>query len=347
VPPTLKDVARQAGVSYSTVSRVLAGKPHVRPDVAARVTAAADALGYVPDRRARSLKTRRNDTLGVIVSDVQHEFFAPVVRAIEDVASARGFAVLLCNADDDADKEARYADLLLEETVAGAIVAATGDRSRAALRLVVGGIPVVTIDRRVAGSQVDSVTVDNAGGARAAVAHLLDQGYRRVALLAGLRIAGTARARRRGCEEAHAAAGVPFDPALLRDELREAGDAERAVAELLSAPRPPDALFTTNSRLASGALKALRTRGSRPGHGIGFATFDDPTWATLLDPPLTCVAQPSYDVGRRAAERLFERIAGAVGPAEHLVLPTELRVRGSSLAARHPPPRAAAAVSPP
>jgi DNA-binding LacI/PurR family transcriptional regulator len=341
VPPTLKDVARRAGVSYSTVSRVLAGKPHVRADVAARVTAAAEALGYVPDRRARSLKTRRNDTLGVIVSDVRREFFAPVVRAIEDVASARGFAVLLCNADDDADKEARYADLLLEETVAGAIVAATGDRSRAALRLVGGGIPVVTIDRRVAGSSVDSVTVDNVGGARAAVAHLLAQGYRRVALLAGLRVAGTAQARRRGFEEAHAEAGVPIDPDLLRDELREAADAQQAADELLTASRPPDALFTTNSRLATGVLQALRHRGLRSGHDLGFATFDDPTWATLLDPPLTCVAQPSYEVGRHAAVRLFDRIDGPVGPVLHQVLPTELRVRGSSLAlafARHPPP---------
>jgi len=333
VPPTLKDVARHAGVSYSTVSRVLNGKPHVRADVAARVAASAAALGYVPDRRARSLKTRRSDTLGVIVSDVRNEFFTSVVRAIEDAASARGFAVFLCNADDDADKEARYADLLLEETVAGAIVAATGDRSRAARRLVDGGVPVVTIDRRVAGSGVDSVTVDNHGGARAGVRHLLDQGYRRVALLAGLRVAGTAQARRAGYEAAHRAAGVDLDTDLVRDELREAAEAERATKELFAGLRPPDAVFATNSRLAGGALLALRAHGLRPGRDVGFVTFDDPSWGLLLDPPLSCVAQPTYDLGRHAALRLFERIDGAQGAARHQVLPTELRIRGSSLAA--------------
>lgn len=333
MPPTLKDVARHAGVSYSTVSRVINGKPHVRPDVVARVTASAEALGYVPDRRARSLKTRRSDTLGVIVSDVRHEFFAPVVRAIEDVASKRGFAVFLCNADDDADKEARYADLLLEETVAGAIVAATGDQSRAARRLVDGDVPVVTIDRRVSGSSVDSVTVDNAGGALAGVAHLLEQDYRHVALLAGLRVAGTARARRAGYEAAHRQFGVAVDARLVRDELREAGDAERAIDELFAGPKPPDAVFTTNSRLARGALLALRARAMRPGRDVGFATFDDPPWALLLDPAITCVAQPTYDLGRQAALRLFDRIAGAAGDAVHQVLPTELRIRGSSLAA--------------
>lgn len=336
MPPTLKDVARHAGVSYSTVSRVLNGKPHVRPDVVARVTASAESLGYVPDRRARSLKTRRSDTLGVIVSDIRHEFFSPVVRAIEDAASRRGFAVLLCNADDNAEKESRYADLLLEETVAGAIVAATGDRSRAARRLVDGGVPVVTIDRRVEGSTVDSVTVENAGGALAGVAHLLEQGHRRVALLAGLRVAGTARARRSGYEAAHHRAGAVLDPWLVRDELREAGDAEHAINALFTATQPPDAIFTTNSRLASGALLALRARGLHPGRDIGFVTFDDPPWATLLDPALTCVAQPNYAIGQQAALRLFERIAGASGPALHQVLPTELRIRGSSLATMPP-----------
>jgi LacI family transcriptional regulator len=335
VSATLKDVARRAGVSYSTVSRVLSGKPHVRPAVAERVMAAATELGYVPDRRARSLKLRRSDTLGIIVSDVRHEFFPPVIRAIEDVASARGFAVLLCNADEDADKESRYADLLLEESVAGAIVAATGDRSRAAIRLVRGGVPVVGIDRR-AGPHVDSVTVDNFAGARAAVTHLIEQGHRRIALLAGLRVAGTARARRRGFEDAHRMAGLRVDPNLIADELRESGDAERTAGDLLDLPHQPDALFTTNARLATGALWALRTRRITPGRDIGFATFDDPAWSTVLDPALTCVAQPTYEIGRRAALRLFERIDGAAGPATHQVLEPELRVRGTSLSRASP-----------
>jgi LacI family transcriptional regulator len=328
---TLKDVAQQAGVSYSTVSRVLSGRPYVRPEVAARVRAAAAALGYVPDRRARSLKTRRAAVIGAIVTDICQEFITPVVRAIEDVASRRGFAVLLANADDDEGKEESYAELLLQESVAGAVVAATGDRSRAALRLVQGGVPVVAFDRRVDAVDVDSVTVDNVGGARAAVAHLLAVGYRRVALLAGLRVAGTARSRREGFEGAHHDAGLAIDRGLVVEDLREAQEAAAAVIRLLDGPHPPDAVFTSNARLAAGALDALRSRGLRLGTDVGLATFDDPQWARLLECPLTAVAQPTYEIGRHAAEALFRRIDGDAGPPNHEVLATILRIRASTM----------------
>jgi len=337
VGATLKDVAKHAGVSYSTVSRVLTGRRPVQPGVADRVRASAQALGYVPDRRARSLKMRRSDVIGLIVTDIRQEFIPPVVRAIEDVASRRGFAVFLCNADDDPAKESAYADLLLQESVAGAVVAATGDRSVAARRLVEGGVPVVAFDRRVDGVDVDSVTVDNEAGSRAAVAHLLAGGYRRVALLAGLQVAGTARARRAGYEAAHREAAVTLDPGLIVDELRESEEAAAAVSRLLSGARPPDAIFTTNSRLAVGALDAIRSRGLALGTDIGLATFDDPPWARLLERPLTVVAQPTYDIGRHAAEVLFRRIDGMSGPPNHVVLEARLEERASTrLAPRSP-----------
>ena len=327
---TLKDVAQHAGVSYSTVSRVLSGRPYVRPEVAARVRAAAAALGYVPNGRARSLKTRRAAVIGAIVTDICQEFITPVVRAIEDAASRRGFAVLLANADDDEGKEESYAELLLQESVAGAVVAATGDRSRAALRLVQGGVPVVAFDRRVDAADVDSVTVDNVGGARAAVAHLLAVGYRRVALLAGLQVAGTARSRREGYEQAHLGAGHPIDEGLLVQGLLKAEEAAAAAIRLFDGPHLPDALFTSNARLAAGALEAIRSRGLRLGTDVGFATFDDPQWARLLECPLTAVAQPTYEIGRHAAEALFRRIDGDAGPPTHEVLATVLQVRAST-----------------
>ena len=328
---TLKDVAQHAGVSYSTVSRVLSGRPFVRPEVAARVRASAAALGYVPDRRARSLKTRRADVIGVIVTDIRQAFIPPVVRAIEDAASQRGFAVLLSNADDDESKEAFYAELFLQESVAGAVVGATGDRSRAAFRLTEGGVPVVAFDRRVDGVDVDSVTVDNVGGAREAVAHVLTAGYRRVALLAGRLVTGTARARREGYEQAHRGAGVPIDARLEARELREPEEAAAATIRLLSAPHPPDAVFTTNARLASGAIDGIRACGLQLGTDVGLATFDDPAWARLLERPLTGVAQPTYEIGRRAAEALFRRIDGGSGPPIHQVLPTVLQARASTI----------------
>ncbi len=333
---TLKDVAKHAGVSYSTVSRVLTGRRPVQPEVAVRVRASAEALGYVPDRRARSLKLRRSDVIGLIVSDIRQEFIPPVVRAIEDVASQRGFAVLLCNADDDPVKESAYADLLLQEGVAGAVVAATGDHSHAARRLVAGGVPVVAFDRRVDGVDVDSVTVDNLAGALAAVRHLLTVGYRRVALLAGLQVAGTARARRAGYEAAHRELGALIDAGLVVDELRESDEAADAAARLLAGDRPPDAFFTTNARLATGALQALRARDLELGTDVGLATFDDPPWARLLERPLTTVAQPIYEIGRRAGQVLFARIDGETGPPAHVVLEARLEVRASTDPARPP-----------
>jgi LacI family transcriptional regulator len=329
VAVTLKDVAKRAGVSFATVSRVLSGRRPVQAEVAERVLEAAKALNYVPDRRARSLKLRRSDVIGIIVADIRQEFIPPVVRAIEDVASARGFAVLLCNADDNRDKELAYADLLLQEGVAGAVIAATADRAGGARRLVEGGIPVVAFDRKPDALAVDSVTVDNRGGAEQAVRHLLAVGYRRIALLAGLQAVGTARERRRGYEAAHAEVGLPVDPELVRDELREAEEATATAAKLLDAPHPPDALFTTNARLAAGALAALRERNLRLGDDIGFVTFDDPAWALLLERPLSAVAQPTYEIGRTAAEALFARIAGGKGPVQHIVLPPTLIIRTS------------------
>jgi len=336
---TLKDVAKRAGVSFATVSRVVTGRRAVQADVAERVLEAAKALNYVPDRRARSLKLRRSDVIGVIVSDIRQEFIPPVVRAIEDVASERGFAVLLCNADDNRDKELAYADLLLQEGVAGAVIAATADRARGAQRLVDGGIPVVAFDRKPDALAVDSVTVDNRGGAEEAVRQLLTAGYRRIALLAGLQAVGTARERRRGFEAAHAEAGLAVDRELVRDELREAHEATAIAASLLDAPNPPDAFFTTNARLAAGALAALRERNLRLGEDIGFVTFDDPAWALLLERPLSAIAQPTYEIGRAAAEALFARIAGATGPAHHIILPPTLNIRTSMQPKRRSPRR--------
>lgn len=335
---TISDVARAAGVSPATVSRVFNGG-RVTAERAERVRKAAAVLGFSPNRVARSLRTQRASVIGLLVPDVEDPFFASLARGVEDTALRGSLSVVLCNTDDDVEKERRYLDVALAEQMAGVIVAAAS-RTRTDLSgLVARGMPVVAVDRRPRAAEVDAVTVDDRHGAEDATVHLLERGYERVACIAGPAGTSTSEDRLAGYRSAMRDAGTSDEQ--IHDRTRhgdfrvEGGHA--AMRELLALPERPDAVFVANNLMALGALQALREADVEP-PAFGVLSFGDLPWASLVRPPLTTVQLPSYDLGASAAELLQDRVAGSGKPLQTVVLRTVLRVRDST---RGPAPRPA------
>lgn len=324
----LVDVAREAGTSVATVSRALNNNERVDPALAERVHAAAEKLGYRPNFVARNLRRQSTKLWLLIISDIEIAFFTSVARGVEDAALKHGYAVVLCNADEDDHKEARYVDLAVAEQAAGVIISPHSDHTHIE-RLTAAGIPVVLIDRGL-DEPVDSVTADSRGGAQAATEHLLQQGWRRPACVTGPQSAQTAVQRRLGYEDALKAASIKTRRVVHRPFTIEGG--RTATAGLLDRDRAPDSLFVANAALTLGVLQELQTRRLRPGTDIGLICFDDAPWAPFIDPPISVVSQPAYRMGRQAAGLLVERISGGrEAPPRRIVLGTDLIVRSSSL----------------
>jgi len=332
---TIVDVAQAAGVSTATVSRVLNNHPRVDAQLAATVRQAVKDLGYRPSRVARSLRTRSNKVWALIVSDVRTgPFFGALVRGVEDVAYGAGYSLFLCNTDEDQAKEASYIELAVAENVAGLILTPSGSRTDLS-PLLNYGIPVVLADRTLSTQQADSVLVDNVSGACEAVEHLLAGGYERIACITGPLATTTGYQRRVGYCKALEGAGLPVDDALVRvADFRELGG-QRAMEELLAERKRPDAVFVTNHLMTIGALQAIAQAKLVIPRDIAIVSFDDMPWSSLLQPPLTAVAQPAYDLGVEGARLLLSRLDGYTGAARTVMLSTTLQVRGSSTPKRH------------
>lgn len=321
------DVAREAGVSVATVSRTMNDHPQVNEELAQRVRAAAEKLGYQPNRAARSLRRRSSDLIALIISDVSNPFFTAITRGVEDVAQRSGYSVLLCNADEDSSKESRYLRVAEQEQVAGVILSPHMVGSDVS-RLKAANIPLVVIDRPL-NEAVDSVMVHSREGAAAATSQLLDSGWLRPACITGPKEATTALERLEGFLDSIRFHGN-LDEIFVHAPFRQHGGAS-ATATLMDSENPPDALLVANAQMALGVLDELKRRGLVIGQDIGVITFDDAPWAPFIDPPMSVVAQPAYDMGVQSAELLMERIRG-VAPLEnrHLTLSTTLIVRESS-----------------
>lgn len=325
---TISDVAALAGVSTATVSRALNGKSTVDPALAARVRTAAAELGYHPNALARNLRRQETAVLALIISDVENPFFTAIARGVEDIAQTAGYSVVLCNSDENEAKESRYIDVALQERVAGVVLSPTG-KATSVEALRARGTPVVAVDRPLPEAGGDQVLVDTRRAAREATEHLLAGGYRRIGCVTGPKGIRTADDRCDGYSDALRAA--PGDATLLvrRVEYRSEG-ARQAAMELLGEAEPPDALLVANNVMAIGVLQALAAHGLRPGRDIGIVAFDDAPWTTLIDPPLTVVAQPAYEIGKVATQLLLARIGGDAGAPVATVLEARLVERASS-----------------
>lgn len=325
----ITDVAKRAGVSVATVSRVLNQNPRVKPHLRERVLQSIRELDYRLSGIARNMRKQSAAVIGLVITDIQNPFFTALVRAVEDIAYQNQYTVLLCNSDEDAEKERLYMKVLLTERVAGAIVVPASNACRESILDL--RAPVVVIDRKIPGLVVDSVVIDNAAGARKATNHLISLGHRRIGLVGAPASVSVGRERRQGYEQALKRHGLPVDQNLIRlGDFKESGGF-RAAQELLSRNPKPTAIFAVNNLMTMGALKAILDNHLRIPEDISVIGFDDMPWLTLLTPPLTAVCQPTYQIGAEAAKRLFRRLQGERDMApETIVLQPELIVRGST-----------------
>lgn len=325
----IKDVAAAAGVSTATVSRVLSDHPHVRAHVRDRVLAAVAELEYRPNLLARSLRARQTNTIGLILPDIRNPFFASISRAVEDIAYEHGMTVILCNTDENPEREALYLEVMRAEQVSGVILSSTQRIARLAdLNL---DVPLVLVDRAFKNSDVDAVLLDNMSAAAELTTHLLERGYRRIAALIG-DTNTTGRERQRGYEAALREYGLAPLQSLIKIVRPRIDTGCAAAIELLEAAQPPDAILAGNSLLTAGVLQAIRKRNLRIPQDVAVVGFDEPLWASLVEPAITTMAQPTDDIGKTATELLLQRIAEPQRPARKVILQGELHVRASSAA---------------
>jgi DNA-binding LacI/PurR family transcriptional regulator len=333
MPSTIRDVARSAGVSPPTVSRVLANKENVDPILRARVLDAVRLLDYRPHRAARALRRQVTRTIAFIIPDIQNPFFTSVLRGVEDAAFADDYVVMLCNTDDSLQRQRDYIAVLRAENVAGMAICPADETSSLAhiASLQEQGTAVVVVDRLLPAAGVDTVLSDNVQGAQQAVSHLLRLGHRRIGLIAGPDYFAPGRERRQGYERAHQQAGAPVDASLIKVTDFRPDAAAAAARELLALPaaRRPTALFASSSRLALGALAVIGELRLCIPEDISFVGFDDAEWTGSYTPQLTVVAQPTYEIGSRACRMLLARIADPDIPPGEVRLPTSLVERRS------------------
>ncbi|QBD81589.1 LacI family transcriptional regulator [Ktedonosporobacter rubrisoli] len=333
----IQDVAKHAGVSIATVSRVLNGTARVNAEVSARVHAAIEELQYQPSRAARALRANRSTIIGLLISDIQNPFFTTLIRGVEDVAQRNGYSLILCNSDEDPQKEQHYIEVLSAERVAGVIIVPIRENQRTLRLFREREIPVVSVDRRIKDSATDAILVDNKRGAHEAITHLITNGYRRIAIITGPMTTTTGRERLEGYRQALQDAGIAYDPALELCGTFKDDSGRQLAIELLGLQSPIDALFVCNNLMMMGVLDALTARHLRIPDDIAIVGFDEMPWAALSTISLTTVTQPVYELGSTAAMRLFQRMQhpGTFTRQEIVLAPT-LQIRSSSRPRMHP-----------
>lgn len=326
--PTIHHVAELAGVSAKTVSRVMNGERYVAVKTVARVREAARSLDYHPDLLAGNLRRtdRRTGTVGLLVSGVDNPFSSVLHREVENVARARGNAVITSSIDDDPKREREVVAALTRRRVDGLIVMPAASSQAYLGPHLARGMSFVFVDREPVGFAGDSVLADNADGAARATRHLLEHGHRRIAFLGDLPALQTMQSRFSGYLAELERVGC-FDPTLVLDGLHGTGLAREATLALLRGANRPTAIFAAQNLITLGAVQALHAAGLE--REVALVSFDDVVLGDVLKPGLTAVAQEPQEVGRIAAERLFARLDGDDSPVERIIVPTRLVARGS------------------
>jgi LacI family transcriptional regulator len=325
----MREVAAVAGVSLSTVSRVVNGGDGVRGDLVDRVRDAVELLGYRHNLTASTLRRadRQSASIGLIFEDVSNPFFGSVHRGVEDAARERGVLTLVGSSDEEPERERELAEAFSSRGVDGLIVASAVHDSSYLQRERTAGVALVFVDRPPNFLDADAVVSDHAGGARAAVAHLIAAGHRRIGFLGDRPEVFTAAERLRGYRETLAQHGLTVDLDLVRHPRFRGVDAYETTCELLGGRNPPTALFAGQNLISVGAVRAVHALGRQ--HELAIVSFDDILLADALDPGLTVVAQDPLTLGRTAAELVFSRLDGYDGPSRQVVVPTQLIERGS------------------
>ena len=334
VAPTIRDVARRAGVSTATVSRVLAGVGNHKAETAAAVHAAANALDYRPSAVARSLRIKRTRTLGLVITDIRNPFFPDLVQAADVAARAAGYSILLGSAAYDEDRAMHYLDLMVDGRVDGVIIASSQVSDTSWRRLLSSPVPVVVVNAEPKGVPVTVITSDNRAGARLAAQHLIGLGHRRIAYVRGSQTFTAERPRLEGFRQACRSAGL--DPAWT-PELRGEGQfesGERAANQVLAGGLDVTAIACYNDMTAIGVLRTLRAAGRHVPKDISVIGCDDIAAAAWVVPALTTVAQQKAEMGRLAIDHLVRALEAPEhhAPVETIRLPMVLQERESTAA---------------
>jgi LacI family transcriptional regulator len=322
-PPTMHDVARAAGVSIATVSRVVSNDRYVADATRHKVRQAIDELGFQPNRIAQTLRPGQvSSTIALIVEDIVNPFSSAIAQGVEEVARRQDHLVLISITDRSVDQQRDLMREMVRRRIDGMLVmAADGDHTQFRQEIERWG-PIVFIDRLPRGVKGDVVLLDNYGGARQAVQHLLDRGHHRISYVGGASRVTTGMRRLAGYRQALRDAGCPVDPGLLSLGNHDAAAAAAATEQLCAAREPPTAIFADNNRMSVGVLQALH----RLRAPLEMAGFDDLELAEMLAVPTTLVSYDAVELGRRAAQMLFTRIGGDGGPLRRIVIPTSLVV---------------------
>jgi len=313
---TMKDVAREADVSFQTVSRAINGHSEISADTREKVLAVCRRLGYRPNRLAGSLRAKHSKVIGLIVSDIENVFFAEVVSGVEAETTDKGYSVLLANSGEDIERERQAVNSLFERRVDGLIIAPSeGDHAYLRKELP-PKFPIVAFNRLIDIPGCGAVLTENEKGARAAVEYLIRRGHKNIGAIVASAGLMTSRERLKGFQLAMAAAGLPVRQEWLATGGVQAESARIGALKVLKPADRPTALLTSSHRITEGVLQALKDLGLRYGKDVELVSFDNVPWAAFLDPPLPVVEQPTHRIGREAIRMLIGMITGTGKPTE-------------------------------
>ena len=330
----ITDVAKKAGVSTTTVSRVLRDYPGVRKKTRRKVLEAISELKYEVNAVARNLRQKKTNSIGVIVGNVLSPFYSIIAKTVEDIANKWGYSTILCNGDENPEKELKYLKILKSNRVDGIILVPTGKNSNYINWMIDSGVKIVLLDRLIKGTDCDAVLVDNENGSYKAVKYLIEQGYRKIGIINGYLDRTTGRERFNGYLRALREAGISPDDNLIKIGNFKEDSGMKLTKELLENSKRPQAIFTTNMDMTLGAVITIKKMGISIPDELGIIGFDDPEWASILSPPLTVVSQPTHALASTAAELLIKKIENKKTNTSResliMTLPTKLIIRNST-----------------
>ena len=333
-PATIKDLARELKLSPSTISRALRDHPDISPKTKKRVVSLAEERDYHPDSIAQSLQTKKTKTIGVIVPEIKQPFFAAAINGIEELAYAAGYTIIVCQSNETADREILVTRSLGSHRVAGLLVSLSRNTNNLDHFKVLQrrGVPIVFFDRVSNDIEASKVVVDDYKGAFDLVAHLIKSGYKRIAHLAGPKNLSISKFRLKGSMDALQQGNLAFDESMVVYGGLDDTDGIVGLQKLLNLETLPDAIFAVNDPVATGAFVTIKEHGMKIPDDIALAGFSNTYMTSLLDPPLTTVEQPSYEIGKTAAQLLMDQINSNDDNfvPKFIVLKTHLIVRGST-----------------
>ncbi len=327
---TIKEVAKLAGVSTTTVSYVINKTRFVSEETRAKVLKAINELGYHPNIVARSLRNRRTGTVGLIICDLMNPFFAEVLQGIETYLGKKKYDIIVTNTNYDFDKEKESVEMLYGKQVEGVIIVPGGNNDEHIKFLIERNIPVVLLDKKIENLNVDVVLVNNVEGSKRLVEHMISLEHERIGIITGPLNSTTGKERLEGYLKALREHSIPEDKNLIKigDFKKQSG--YLLTLELLSLISPPTAIFACNNLMGLGAMEALKEKKVCVPEEVGLVIFDDLPWFRYVNPPLTCVAQPSFRLGELAGQLLFEQMRKRRKRPKEVVLEVQLKIRQSA-----------------